>query len=86
MAQAQVVQGQVVQAQVADDARRLAELQAKQRRCASCVGHSAIVAKSGYSEVEWEKAVGQSRCDACIWRENYNRQFAALPAETTLFE
>jgi hypothetical protein len=58
---------------MADDNRR-----AKQRRCASCVGHSAIVAKSGYSEVEWAKAVGQSRCDACIWRENYNRRFASL--------
>ena len=63
---------------MADDNMRLADRRAKQRRCASCVGHSAIVAKSGYSEVEWAKAVGQSRCDACIWRENYNRRFASL--------
>ena len=61
---------------MADDDMRLAELRAKQRRCASCVGHAAIVAKSGYSEVEWAKAVGQSRCEACIWLENYNAQFA----------
>ena len=61
---------------MADSRRIVAQLRAKQRRCATCVGHSAIVAKSGYSEVEWAKGAGASRCDACIWRENYDRRFS----------
>jgi hypothetical protein len=60
-----------------DSKRRLAELQAKQRLCVSCVGKR-VVAKEGYSEEEWAKGRGQSRCAACIWRENYNARFTRL--------
>jgi len=59
---------------MADSRRRFAELQAKQRTCATCAGNR-VVAKEDYSKVEWAKPVGQSRCEACIWLENYNAQF-----------
>jgi len=58
-----------------DSRREFEKLQAKQRVCATCVGQNNVIAKEDYSEVEWAKPVGESRCSACIWRENYNASF-----------
>lgn len=60
---------------MADSRRRVAKLQATRRVCASCEGNR-IVAREGYSEEEWAKGIGQSRCGACIWRENFDAQFS----------
>ncbi len=60
---------------MADSRRIVAKLHATRRVCASCEGNR-IVARDGYSEEEWAKEIGISRCDACIWRENFNAQFS----------